>query len=115
MNRSRIAVPKECIADFCRRHGIRELALYGSVLRADFRADSDVDVLVDFEPGKVVGFAILDMEEEFSRLFGGHKVVHDYMHVDFDIVWDVATANVPPLVAQLAALVPPDAPEPSYS
>ena len=67
-------VPRDEIADFCRRHHIRKLALFGSILRDDFRPDSDVDVLVEFEPGHVVGFGIIDMEEELSRLFGGHKV-----------------------------------------
>jgi len=67
-------LPRKEIADFCRRHHIRKLALFGSVLRDDFRPDSDVDVLVEFEPSRAVGFAILDMEEELSRLFGGHKV-----------------------------------------
>lgn len=66
--------PKDAIADFCRRRHIRKLALFGSVLRDDFRPDSDVDVLVEFEPGRAVGFEILDMEEELSRLFGGRKV-----------------------------------------
>jgi len=65
---------KEQIADFCRRHGIRKLSLFGSILRDDFRPDSDIDVLVEFEPGTVVGFRIIDMERELSRLFGGHKV-----------------------------------------
>jgi len=69
-----IAPPKDKIADFCRRHHIRKLSLYGSVLRDDFRPDSDVDVLVEFEPGHVVGLRIIDMEEELSQLFGGHKV-----------------------------------------
>lgn len=50
------------------------MSLYGSVLRDDFRPDSDIDVLVEFEPGHVPGFDILDIEEELSRLFGGHKV-----------------------------------------
>lgn len=67
-------VPKDAIADFCRRHHIRKLSLFGSVLRDDFRPDSDVDVLVEFEPGHMVGLGIIDMEEELSRLFGGHKV-----------------------------------------
>ena len=71
---ARIAVPPEVIAEFCRRHHIRELSLFGSVLRDDFRPESDVDVLVEFEPGHAVGFAIIDMEEELSALFGGHKV-----------------------------------------
>ena len=66
--------PKDQIADFCRRHHIRKLALFGSVLRDDFGPQSDVDVLVEFEPGHVVGFAVIEMEEELSRLFGGHKV-----------------------------------------
>jgi predicted nucleotidyltransferase len=66
--------PRDQIADFCRRHHIRKLALFGSVLRDDFRPDSDVDVLVEFEPGHTVGFEILDMEEELSQVFAGHKV-----------------------------------------
>ena len=48
---SHIPIDRERIASFCRRHHIRKLAFFGSVLRADFRPDSDVDVLVDFEPG----------------------------------------------------------------
>jgi len=67
-------VSRDAIAEFCRRHYIRKLSLFGSVLRDDFRPDSDVDVLVTFEPGEGVGFEIFDMEEELSRLFGGHKV-----------------------------------------
>ena len=70
-----IEVPHEKIADFCRRHHIRRLALFGSVLRADFRPDSDVDVLIEFEPGHVPGFfRLYDMEEELSSLFSGRKV-----------------------------------------
>jgi hypothetical protein len=70
----RASVSKEEIAAFCRRHHIRKLALFGSVLRDDFRPDSDIDVLVEFEPGHAVGFGIIDIEEELSRLFGGHRV-----------------------------------------
>ena len=69
-----VVVPKEEIADFCRRHHIRKLSLFGSVLRDDFEPDSDIDVLAEFEPGHAVGFEIIDMEEELSRLFGGHEV-----------------------------------------
>src|SRR3712207_7412550 len=50
---ARIAVDRERIAEFCRKHHIRKLAFFGSVLRDDFRPDSDVDVLVEFEPGHV--------------------------------------------------------------
>jgi uncharacterized protein len=70
-----IAVPKARIAKFCRRNRVRKLALFGSVLRPDFRPDSDVDVLVEFQPGKSVGFfELYDLEEELSRAFGGRKV-----------------------------------------
>lgn len=50
-----LPVDRDRIAQFCRRHHIRKLALFGSVLRPDFRDDSDVDVLVEFEPGYRVG------------------------------------------------------------
>jgi predicted nucleotidyltransferase len=72
---ARITVNPEEIADFCRRHHIRRLSFFGSVLRDDFRADSDVDVLVEFEPGKGPGFLRLArMEEDLSPLLGGRKV-----------------------------------------
>ena len=69
-----IQPPPEAVADFCRRHHIRKLSLFGSVLRDDFGPESDVDVLIEFEPGRVVGFGIIDIEEELSQLFGGRKV-----------------------------------------
>lgn len=62
------------MADFCRRHHIRKLSLFGSVLRDDFRRDSDVDVLIQFEAGHVVGLGIMDIEEELSQLLGGHRI-----------------------------------------
>jgi predicted nucleotidyltransferase len=65
-----ISVNKEKIADFCRRHHIHRLSLIGSVLRDDFRPDSDVDVLVEFEPGYVPGLAFFSMEEELSEIIG---------------------------------------------
>jgi len=70
----RIPIDRERIAAFCRRHHIRKLALFGSVLRDDFGPDSDVDVLVEFEPGQMIGFRIFDIEDELSRLLGGHRV-----------------------------------------
>jgi predicted nucleotidyltransferase len=70
-----IAVDREAIEEFCRKHRIRELSLFGSVLREDFREDSDIDVLVEFEPGQVPGFIRLYfIEEELSGLLGGRKV-----------------------------------------
>ena len=69
-SRARIEVPRQQVSDFCRRHHIRRLALFGSVLRDDFRPDSDVDVLVEFEPGTRLGFAFFDVEQELSRILG---------------------------------------------
>ena len=67
----RIAIPSDQIADFCREHGVRKLAVFGSVLRDDFRPRSDVDVLVDFEPETHIGyFGIVRMERELSRMLG---------------------------------------------
>ncbi|MDY7011255.1 MAG: nucleotidyltransferase family protein [Planctomycetota bacterium] len=71
MEKARIDIPKEKIAEFCRRNRIRRLALFGSVLRGDFRPDSDIDVLVEFEPGARVGMLRLaGMEIELSGLLG---------------------------------------------
>jgi predicted nucleotidyltransferase len=69
-NRVRIDVPAEKIAEFCRRHHVRKLAFFGSVLRDDFRPDSDVDVLVEFEPGQTPGLAFFGMQDELSDLLG---------------------------------------------
>lgn len=71
---ARPVVTRDEIIEFCRRHHIRKLSLFGSYLRDDFRPDSDIDVLVIFEPGIAVGFRIIDMENELSDLFGGRKV-----------------------------------------
>lgn len=70
MVRARIDIPRERIADFCRRNHIRRLALFGSVLRDDFTPASDIDVLVEFEPGKTPGFAFFRMQDELSQLLG---------------------------------------------
>lgn len=63
-------VSADVLADFCRRHHIRRLALFGSVLRDDFTPHSDVDVLVEFEPGKTPGLAFFGMQDELSELLG---------------------------------------------
>ncbi|MDO8578517.1 MAG: nucleotidyltransferase domain-containing protein [Dehalococcoidales bacterium] len=71
----RFRVPPEKLAEFCRKNHIVKLALFGSVLREDFRPDSDVDVLVEFDPGHVPGlFGMADMETQLSALVGGRKV-----------------------------------------
>lgn len=71
-----IVVPRDKIADFCRQHHIRKLALFGSVLRDDFRPDSDIDVLVEFELGYTPGFAFFSMEHELSKVFGRKVELH---------------------------------------
>jgi predicted nucleotidyltransferase len=73
--KAHIEIPEEKIAEFCRHRHIRKLAFFGSVLRDDFRPESDIDVLVEFEPGHVPGFIRLaGMEIELSSLLGGRKV-----------------------------------------
>lgn len=69
MGNSRIIIPQNKLNEFCRRNHIGRLSLFGSVLRDDFRPDSDVDVMVEFEPGKTPGFfKLADMETELSEL-----------------------------------------------
>lgn len=67
-------IPRERLADFCRRNHIRKLSLFGSVLSDDFRADGDIDVLVEFEPGHVPGLRFIRLQDELSTLFGGRPV-----------------------------------------
>jgi len=69
-NHIKIELPKEKIADFCRRHHIRKLAVFGSALREDFCPDSDLDVLVEFDPEHTPGLAFFAMEQELSELLG---------------------------------------------
>jgi len=72
---AQIVIPKDSISLFCTQNHIKRLALFGSVLRADFRSDSDIDVIVEFIPGKRVGMlAMARIERELSQIFGGRKV-----------------------------------------
>ena len=72
---SKIDVPVEIIEQFCRKNHIRKLSLFGSVLRNDFRQESDIDVLVEFEKNGVPGLlGISRMERELSHIFGGRKI-----------------------------------------
>jgi len=71
----KIPIDREKIAEFCRANGILKLSLFGSVLRDDFNPDSDVDVLVEFEPERGPGFIRLyQIEQELSALVGGRKL-----------------------------------------
>ena len=65
-----VEIPIDLLTEFCRSHRIRRLALFGSILRDDFRPDSDLDVLVEFEPGARTGFAFFGMQEELSEMLG---------------------------------------------
>jgi len=65
----------ERLAEFCRRHHIRRLSVVGSVLREDFRPDSDIDILIEFDPDGRPGMVGLhQVEEELSELYGGHRI-----------------------------------------
>ena len=74
MTTSSIELEPRALAELCRRRHIRKLSLFGSVLRGDFGPDSDVDVLVEFEPDHVPGLALIRIEDELSELLGGRKV-----------------------------------------
>jgi len=70
-----IRVPREPLEALCRRYRISQLSLFGSVTRPDFAPDSDVDVLVEFEPGGAPGIGgVVEFRDELSRLFGGRRV-----------------------------------------
>jgi predicted nucleotidyltransferase len=65
-----VEIPEGTITDFCRRHHIRKLALFGSILRDDFGPESDIDVLVEFDPEHIPGLAFFGMEQELSEILG---------------------------------------------
>jgi len=68
---SGITIPEKGLTDVCRRYHVRQLALFGSVLRDDFGPDSDIDGLVEFEPDAVVGLIRFGgLKEELESLFG---------------------------------------------
>jgi uncharacterized protein len=68
MTVDRTRIDRESLADFCRRNHIRKLALFGSILRDDFRPESDIDVLVEFE--HLPGLKFFALERELSQLMG---------------------------------------------
>jgi len=70
MRRSHIRIPKKAVADFCARNHIKRLAVFGSAIRDDFGPNSDVDILVEFQPGHVPGLSFFRMQEELSNLIG---------------------------------------------
>ena len=74
-NKSNFEIPREQIAEFCKRNRIRKLSLFGSVLTGKLRKDSDIDFLVEFQPGSAPGlFDLARMERELSQLLDGRSV-----------------------------------------
>ena len=72
---TKVSVSRGALAAFCREHGIRRLSVFGSALRDDFGSESDVDVLVEFVPGRTPGLlGVARMELQLSGLFSGRKV-----------------------------------------
>ena len=65
-----ISINADAIADLCQHYNICKLSVFGSVLRADFRPDSDVDLLVEFEPGHTPGFDFIDIQDQLSEIVG---------------------------------------------
>ena len=65
-----ITIEQEAIVPLCQQHHIRKLALFGSVLRDDFHPDSDIDILVEFEPGHIPGFDFIDIQDKLSAIIG---------------------------------------------
>ena len=67
---SGIEIPSEKIADLCRRYHVWEMAIFGSAARGELRPDSDIDIMVEFEPNASIGWEFFELEEELTRIFG---------------------------------------------
>ncbi len=96
-----VPVPEEQIAAFCRRHHIRRLSLFGSVLREDFTPDSDIDVLVEFAPQDTPGLiGLITMQDELEALFGRrvdlltpkfiHHSIRQHVVNEAQVIYDAA-------------------------
>ena len=101
MNETKISIPKDKISEFCRRNKVRRLSLFGSVLRDDFGPDSDVDILVEFEPETRVGLIRLSgLELELGNIIGRKvdlntpgflsKYFRDQILAEADVQYDAA-------------------------
>jgi uncharacterized protein len=74
MPEPKIKIPKDKLAEFCKRNHILRLSLFGSVLSDSFGPNSDIDVLVEFDPEHIPGFALIRIQDELSAMLGGRKV-----------------------------------------
>ena len=101
MSEARISIPKDKIADFCKQNQVRRLSLFGSILREDFGPDSDVDILVEFEPGTRMGLIRLSgLEIELGKIVGRKvdlntpgflsKYYRDQILIEADVQYDAA-------------------------
>ncbi|MBW1752293.1 MAG: nucleotidyltransferase family protein [Deltaproteobacteria bacterium] len=101
MGRAQIRIPKDQIEEYCKRNQVRRLSLFGSVLREDFGPDSDVDVLVEFEPGTRIGLIRLSgLEIELGNIVGRKvdlntpgflsKYYRDQILTEADVQYDAA-------------------------
>lgn len=85
---ARIDISKEEIASFCQRNHIRRMALFGSVLRDDFTPESDVDVLVDFEPDARIGYiGLAGLEIELDKILGRKVELHTFEGIERSRNW----------------------------
>ncbi|MBL8116379.1 MAG: nucleotidyltransferase family protein [Anaerolineae bacterium] len=96
-----IAIPNKELIAFCQRHHVRRMSLFGSVLRSDFRPESDVDVLVEFEPEHIPGFiGLMTMQDELTALFGRpvdlltpkfiHRLIRQKVLNEAQVIYDAA-------------------------
>ena len=83
----RMEIPKDAISAFCQRNRIRRMALFGSVLRDDFGPESDVDVLVEFEPEVRLGWEFFDVSEELGRILGRKADMHTFEAIESKQNW----------------------------
>ena len=84
---AKIDIPKDEIAAFCQRNHIRRMALFGSVLRDDFTPESDVDVLVEFEPGQTPGLEFITMQDELAEILGRQVDMYTFKGVESSRNW----------------------------
>ncbi len=126
----RLPLDESRLAQLCRRRGIRRLSLFGSVLKGTDRPDSDIDLLVEFEPGSTPGdFGMAEIEAELSQLLRGrrvdlrtaqvlsrhfrdelivamrNRVVRGYASINHEIVWKTVTEELPKLLPKLRNLL----------
>ena len=87
LSNAQIEIPEDLIAAFCRRNKIRRLAIFGSVLRDDFTPESDVDVLVEFEPDALVGLAFITIQDELSEILERQVDLHTFSGIEKNRNW----------------------------